>query len=154
VKKKNKVVKDVHTAPLLDKEGCPPKVDGVVDSRHLNKTIHSLPYLKSFRSELRNNLTPAEAYLWKQLQRSQLEGRKFSRQHSIGNYIVDFYCASEKLAIELDGEGHFTISAEAHDTERTLFIEHHGIVVLRFENKQVFDNLESVLNEIKSAFKR
>ena len=138
-----------HKAPLLDKEGCPDSHrDGVVE-----KTIHTLPHLKTFRTTLRNNLTPAEAFLWKQLQKSQFEGRKFRRQHSIGNYIVDFYCPSEQLAIELDGDGHCNAEVEEYDTERDLFIALFGIVVLRFENKQVFDNLGSVLQEIKSNFR-
>ena len=62
--------------------------------------IHNRKNLKQFRKDLRNNLTPAEATLWKAIQRSQLEGRKFRRQHSVGNYILDFYCPKEKLAIE------------------------------------------------------
>ena len=66
--------------------------------------IHNKPELLAFRKELRNNATPAEAFLWKHLQRSQLEGRKFRRQHSIHNFIVDFYCASEGLIVELDGQ--------------------------------------------------
>ena len=117
------------------------------------KTIHTLPYLKTFRTALRNNLTPAEAFLWKQLQNSQLDGRKFRRQHSIGNYIVDFYCPREQLAIELDGNGHYNAAAEEYDNERELFINQFCIVVLRFENKQVFDNLDTVLQEIKSNFR-
>ena len=126
----------------------------MVDSQTINKNIHSLSYLKTFRTALRNNLTPAEAFLWIQLQKSQLEGRKFRRQHSIGNYIVDFYCPSEQLAIELDGDGHFNATAEEYDKERDLFIAQFGILVLRFENKQVFDNLEAVFEEIKSNFRK
>ncbi|MHA6250128.1 endonuclease domain-containing protein [Pontibacter sp. CAU 1760] len=64
--------------------------------------LHNRKYLKENRRELRHNLTPAEAELWKHLQGSQLAGRKFRRQHSIGNFILDFYCSSEKMAIELD----------------------------------------------------
>jgi very-short-patch-repair endonuclease len=58
------------------------------------------------RRKLRNNPTYAEKYLWYELRNSQLGGRKFRRQVSFGNYIVDFYCPAEKLAIELEGEGH------------------------------------------------
>ena len=58
---------------------------------------------KTKRKKLRNNLTPAEAALWNLLKNSQLEGRKFRRQHSVGFYILDFYCPSERMAIELDG---------------------------------------------------
>jgi len=64
--------------------------------------------LNELRKRLRNNPTPAEKALWKALQQSKFEGRKFRRQHSIRNYIVDFYCTEEKLAVELDGGGHYT----------------------------------------------
>jgi very-short-patch-repair endonuclease len=69
--------------------------------------IHNRVELKPFRKKLRNNSTSAEATLWTYLKNRQLEGRKFRRQHSIGNYIADFYCPEEQLVIELDGEGHF-----------------------------------------------
>ena len=155
MKKKQDLSNKQDLTPLLDKEGClVSRPDGVVDSQSINKNIHSLSYLKTFRTALRNNLTPAEAFLWIQLQKSQLEGRKFRRQHSIGNYIVDFYCPSEQLAIELDGDGHFNATAEEYDKERDLFIAQFGILVLRFENKQVFDNLEAVFEEIKSNFRK
>ena len=116
--------------------------------------IHTLPHLATFRTHLRNKATPAEAYLWTSLKSRKLEGKKFRRQHSIGNYIVDFYCAEEQLAIELDGNGHAEVSQQLYDEERDLFIAYFKIKVLRFENKHVFDNLDFVLNEIKSCFKR
>ena len=62
--------------------------------------------LKFFRSSLRNKSASAESELWDILKSKKLNARKFRRQHSIGNYIVDFYCASEKLIIELDGNPH------------------------------------------------
>ena len=67
------------------------------------KRIHNKIELKPYRKALRKDLTPAEAFLWKYLQNRKLEGRKFRRQHSVGNYIADFYCSSERLVIELDG---------------------------------------------------
>jgi len=72
----------------------------------VSQQIHNRKVLKQKRKILRNNLTPGEASLWKFLQKSQLEGRKFRRQHSVGNYILDFYCPGEKINIELDGEYH------------------------------------------------
>ncbi|MBT8319810.1 MAG: DUF559 domain-containing protein, partial [Gramella sp.] len=71
------------------------------------KRIHNKKYLERFRKKLRKSLTPAEATLWKHLQNRKLKGRKFRRQHSIVNYIIDFYCPEERLAIELDGQGHY-----------------------------------------------
>ena len=70
--------------------------------------IHNKIELKGKRKFLRNNSASAEAMLWLLLKGKQLEGRKFRRQHSVGNYVLDFYCPSEKLAVELDGEPHFT----------------------------------------------
>ncbi len=114
--------------------------------------INNLPHLKTFRKNLRNNLTPAEAKLWSLLKTKQLEGRKFRRQFSVANYILDFYCPSEKLAIELDGEPHFEAAQADYDYERDLFLKHCGIKVLRFENRWVWDNPEGLLEEVKSNF--
>ena len=114
--------------------------------------IHNRKYLKDRRKELRNNLTSAEAALWSLLKGKQLKGRKFRRQHSIGNYIVDFYCPAEKLAIELDGDGHFTSGGWEDDQEREEFLENQGIRVIRFENDEVFLATESVLEEIEKNF--
>ncbi|TAI49638.1 endonuclease domain-containing protein [Flagellimonas allohymeniacidonis] len=117
------------------------------------KPIHSQKYLLPLRRKLRKNLTPAEAFLWTHLKGKKLQGRKFQRQHSIGNYIVDFYCASEQLIIELDGEVHFNAAAQEKDNIRTEYLESLGYTVIRFENKLVFDQLPTVLSEIESHFK-
>jgi very-short-patch-repair endonuclease len=114
--------------------------------------IHSLPDLKTFRKELRSKLTPAEARLWTLLKSSRLDGRKFRRQHSVGGYVLDFYCPTEKLAIELDGSGHFTEAGRAHDRERKIFLERFGINVIRFENELVFKEQEFVLDRIRYEF--
>ena len=111
--------------------------------------LNNKKILEPYRKVLRNNLTSAEATLWFFLKGSKLEGRKFRRQHSFGNYILDFYCPSKKLAIELDGAHHFTEEGLKYDTERTKFLNEGGIKVIRFENKLVFEDLEGVLEEIK-----
>ena len=84
--------------------------------------IHSLPELRTSRTELRTRLTPAEAAFWNLVKNSKLDGRKFRRQHSVGKYILDFYCPSERLGIELDGHIHFNKKAERYDYERKLFL--------------------------------
>ncbi len=117
-----------------------------------NVRVNNLPFLRTFRKALRNQLTPAEARLWTFLKQSQLEGRKFRRQHSVGSYILDFYCPAERLAIELDGEVHNNASAQEYDRERDTFLDCYGINVLRFENKWVFQQTEAVLIEIKKHF--
>jgi len=116
------------------------------------RQMNNKPELKKIRKQLRNNATSAEATLWKFLQKRQLGGRKFRRQFSVENYVLDFYCPSEKLAIELDGAHHFTASGYQRDLERDAFLASAGIKVLRFENVEVFEALESVLDKIKSNF--
>jgi very-short-patch-repair endonuclease len=118
----------------------------------MKKRIHNLKYLEGKRKKLRNNLTSAEAFLWKYLQKRKLEGRKFRRQHSIENYIVDFYCAEEKLIIELDGQVHFNVVQQEYDEKRTKELEDLDFKVIRFENKQVFEETTLVLKTIKSYF--
>ena len=116
--------------------------------------IHNLPEVSQLRTNLRRRLTPAEARLWTLLKGSRLGGRKFRRQHSVGPYILDFYCPSERLAVELDGEGHFTLPAVTHDADRRRFLERYGIRVIRFENERVFKNEQFVLERIRSEFGR
>jgi len=90
--------------------------------------------------------------LWKHIKRKQFEGREFRRQHSIENYIVDFYCPSEKLIIELDGAYHLNFVQQNKDQERDDRLKTLGFKVLRFENKLIFEDLEFVLGEIKKEF--
>lgn len=118
----------------------------------MKRQLNNLKALKARRKQLRNHLTPAEAFMWKLLQHSKLEGRKFRRQHSVGYYILDYYCPSEKLAIELDGAHHFTEAGAAYDEMRTQFLNSVGIRVIRFENKEVFEHSEGVLEIIKKNF--
>ena len=111
--------------------------------------IRNHPYLKPFRVKLRRRLTPAEATLWKTLKNSQLDGRKFRRQHSIGNYILDFFCPAERLGIELDGEVHNSDRAAEYDYKRKLYLADQGIKVLRFENRAVYEEYDSRLAIIR-----
>jgi very-short-patch-repair endonuclease len=112
--------------------------------------VYNLPSRKQFRKKLRNSLTPAESLLWKSLQRRQLLGRKFRRQAGIGRYIVDFYCPDCALVIELDGEAHFSMANDESESERTRYLELQGLKILRFENKELYDNLDAVLETIKA----
>ncbi|MGJ8639121.1 MAG: endonuclease domain-containing protein [Opitutaceae bacterium] len=114
-----------------------------------NGNIHNRPKQKSNCQTLRNKLTPAEARLWTYLKSSQLDGLKFRRQHGVGPYVLDFYCPSEQLAIELDGESHAGPIAAKHDAERTAYLNSLNIRVLRFENEAVFDMPEAVLQRIR-----
>ena len=102
---------------------------------------------------MRKTLTPAEATMWKVLQKSKLDGRKFRHKHSVGDYILDFYCPSEKLAIELNGMPHFSIIGAKQDIKRDKYLNSLGIKVLRFENRDIYNNLRGVLEFIKDNFK-
>ena len=99
--------------------------------------------------ELRRNLTPEEAVLWTQLKSHKLNNSKWRKQHPIGSYILDFYCPKCRLCIELDGKEHYTMQGDTYDYDRTVFLNSYGIRVLRFENKDVWDNIEGVLNVIR-----
>jgi very-short-patch-repair endonuclease len=118
------------------------------------KLDHNRNHLITFRKKLRNVGTSAEAELWKHISGRKLVGRKFRRQHSVGNFILDFYCPSEKLAIELDGENHYWQDGIEKDLKKELFLQEHSIRVLRFENKWIFHDLEYVLTTIKGAFQK
>ncbi len=108
--------------------------------------------LKEFRKDLRNNSTSAEATLWNLLKNKKLEGRKFRRQYSIYNSIVDFCCPSEKIIVELDGDYHGDYVQIEKDSERDKLFERDGFVVLRFENRFVFQDPEYLISEIKNCF--
>lgn len=108
--------------------------------------------LKPHRQALRTTATPAERRLWLHLKNNQLQGRKFRRQFSVHNYILDFYCPAEQLAVELDGAHHYTTAGRLTDMERDAFLRAQGIRVLRFENRLVFEQMQAVLEEIEAAF--
>ena len=120
-------------------------------SLEMNQKVYNKKELKAYRIALRNKSTSAEVTLWNYLKNSQL-GRKFRRQHSIGNYITDFCCPSEKIIIELDGNVHGGYSQIEKDEIRDKYLEDLGLRILRFENRLVFQEPDYVLNEIKNVF--
>jgi very-short-patch-repair endonuclease len=117
--------------------------------RNRHARINNLKHLETYRKELRNNSTEAERMLWKYIRNGKL-GKKIRRQFSIGNYILDFYCFEEKLAIELDGKHHYTPEGIHNDAQRDAFLNAKGIKVLRFENRRIFHELLDVLKEISA----
>jgi len=102
---------------------------------------------KAFRREM----TPPEARLWNALRAGRLKGLKFRRQHPIGPYILDFYCAEGKLAVEVDGAAHDLPDQAAHDRRRTAWLAGRGIKVIRLRAVHVKDELEGVLGFILVA---
>ena len=96
--------------------------------------------------ELRTNATKQENRLWYDFLRNY--SPRFTRQRIVGNYILDFYCAKAKLAIELDGSQHYEESSIEYDLTRTKFLESLGIKVVRFSNLDVDNNFEGVCEVI------
>ena len=110
--------------------------------------------LKNLRKKLRKNQTPAESLLWSKIRNKQLNDLKFYRQYSVGRYILDFYCPSERLAIELDGGQHNKNEGRVYDEQRTAYLNGCNIKVLRFWNNDINDNLEGVIESIQSEILR
>ena len=104
------------------------------------------PKLTPFARHLRKNMTAEECELWYKFLRKY--PYQFRRQVTIGKCILDFYCAAAKLAIELDGSQHFTVEGKKHDEARTSFLASQGIIVLRYSNAVVMQNLQSVCSDI------
>ncbi len=106
--------------------------------------------LKALSQHLRNNMTDAENMLWLRLRRKQLKGRQFYRQKIIGKYIVDFYCPRASLVIELDGGQHYSEVGKTRDRTRDDVLIDIGIKVLRFSDRDVFENIGGVMEKIWS----
>ncbi|WP_421730827.1 endonuclease domain-containing protein [Brevundimonas sp.] len=100
---------------------------------------------------LRRKLTPPEARLWTRLRRCSLGGLKFRRQHPIGHYVVDFYCAEAKLAVEVDGASHNHPDRIEHDRRRTSWLGDQGIRVIRIRAEAVRVELDGVLDFIRET---
>jgi len=96
-------------------------------------------------------MSPPERILWKLLRNGQL-GVKFRRQHPIGPYIADFYCAEIRIVIEIDSNtAHGTEAAEKHDKRRDEYIRNLGLQVLRIPTNDIFYNLAGVIDTIRTA---
>ncbi|MCX6751513.1 MAG: endonuclease domain-containing protein [Candidatus Nomurabacteria bacterium] len=113
------------------------------------KTIHNIKKLLFRRKDLRNNSTSEEILLWLKLKNSLL-GFKFRRQHSIGGYIVDFYCPSKKLVVEIDGKEHSKKENKEYDKIRTDYFAGLDIKVIRFSNLEIATGTQKVVEKIKS----
>lgn len=115
------------------------------------KVINNIKSLLDRRRELRNNATSQEVLLWSRLKNSQI-GFKFRRQHSIGGYIVDFYCPLKRLVVEIDGPEHFTEESMGYDEVRSKSFEVLDIKIIRFTNGEIDKNLDAVIQKVKSSF--
>ena len=108
--------------------------------------------LVPFAKELRKNMTPEERHLWYDFLKTYPV--RFTRQKIVENYIADFYCASAKLVIELDGSQHYEEAGREKDRIRTEHIEKFGLVVLRIPNNEVHENFRGVCEYIDEAVKQ
>lgn len=102
----------------------------------------------TFAKELREKSTEAEIVLWNSL-RSNKFVKKFRRQVPLGAYVVDFCCFSEKLIIELDGEGHKGFERRKMDALRTESLTKMGFRVIRFWNAEVINDIDEVMRKIR-----
>ena len=105
--------------------------------------------LKTVAREMRSDPTESEELLWEHLRARRLNGFRFRRQHSLGQFVAGFYCHEARLVIEVDGPIHER--RKEQDAIRDAFIEHHGLGVLRFSDTQVLNNLDEVLIAISNA---
>ena len=108
------------------------------------------PKLFEKARELRENMTPSEKKIWERLKSSQL-GVRFKAQHPIERFIVDFYCHTFRIVIEIDG--HIHEDQQEYDLGRTAELEKYDIKVIRFTNEEVNEDIENVINAIKSHLK-
>jgi very-short-patch-repair endonuclease len=93
-------------------------------------------------------MTDAEKLLWSKLRRRQLKDYQFYRQRIIGNYIVDFYCSKAKLIVEVNGGQHYDDEGIKKDEMRRDYFKKRGLKILRVSDREVFKNLQGVLEKI------
>ena len=99
-----------------------------------------------YARKLRREMTPHERKLWYLFLRSYPV--KIFKQRIIGPYIVDFYCASAKLVIEINGSQHYEEATEVYDTERTAYLESFGLKVIRYSNREIDREFPAVCEQI------
>lgn len=119
----------------------------------MKKIIPYNPELVAYAKTLRQNMTFGEIALWKEIKGKKL-GVRFSRQIPIDQYIVDFYCKDLQLAIEVDGSIHFEEKHQKKDILRQNRLEYLGVIVIRFNDLDVKNNLNFVLEDIKNVIKK
>ena len=116
--------------------------------RELSNMMHYKRTLKEYSRLLRREMTDAERALWSKIRGKQLKGLQFYRQKPVGNCIVDFYCPRANLVLELYGGQHYTVSGMAKDRGRDDFMRSMGLRVLRFSDREVFENMEGIIEKI------
>ena len=107
--------------------------------------------LKLTSRRLRADMTDSEQILWSRLRKKQLQSTQFYRQKPIGTYIVDFYAPKAKLVVEVDGSQHLGLEHGQNDAERDAYLTSEGLLVLRFSNMQVLQELDTVVEVVFRA---
>jgi very-short-patch-repair endonuclease len=115
----------------------------------VERVRHTSIELERRARELRREATPSEQVLWDALRAGRLDGLKFRRQHPVGRFVLDFYCAAHRLCIEVDGGVHE--QQRDRDAVRDEALRAHGIRTLRFTNGQVANDLPGVVTAIQAA---
>jgi adenine-specific DNA-methyltransferase len=110
--------------------------------------MQTRPTLAQFARQLRVNQTDCEHLLWQKIRSRQIANLKFRRQFPCPPYVLDFYCAKLKLAIELDGGQHYETREVIHDQRRTRYLNQKAIEVVRFSNLEVLQQMDEVLEQI------
>lgn len=119
----------------------------------MSQPLYNDPATKDKRRALRKNATDAERRVWSILRKSQM-GARFFRQYGVGPYILDFFCPTHKVAVEIDGGQHNEEVHKQHDRERTAYLTQQHIQVLRFWNNDVLQNIEGVWQKIRDGIDR
>jgi len=114
-----------------------------------NMFYGALPIHFELAKKLRDNQTDAEIFLWNNISRIKCNGIRFKRQHPILYFIADFYCHKAQLIIEVDGGYHNTPEQYSYDINRDIELAELGLKVIRFTNKQVFNEIELTLQKIE-----
>ncbi|MEI8224121.1 MAG: DUF559 domain-containing protein [bacterium] len=108
--------------------------------------LYNQSILKVRRKSLRRALTGEERIIWSILKK-YINNARFRRQYSIGAYILDFYSPRYRVGIELDGAHH--LNQVIYDKERDIYLQNKKILILRFLNEDIRNNLPSVTQKIK-----
>ncbi len=117
-----------------------------MESRRVRRTWKDLD---EAAKALRERSTPAESMLWERLRAKRLGGYKFRRQHPVGRFVLDFYCASQKLCVEADGPIHD--GQQERDAARDAVLAAYNVRVRRFRNDEILNDVENVLTRILAA---
>ena len=109
--------------------------------------------LKHNARQLRREMTDSERALWARLRGKQILDVQFYRQKPIGRYIVDFYASWPRIVVEVDGGQHMETDQEQKDAHRDIYLKNEGLFVLRFNNLQFLQELDSVMEVIYQTIK-